>query len=43
VHRSYVINQHFVTAFTQQDVELGELEIPIGGLYKEAVLAVLKG
>ncbi len=42
VHRSYVVNRHFVTAFTQQDVELGELEIPIGGYYKAAVLKALK-
>ena len=43
VHRSYIVNQNHITAFTQQDIEIGELEIPIGGLYKEPVLTILKG
>jgi len=42
VHRSYIVNQHHITAFTQQDIEIGEREIPIGGLYKEGVLEFLK-
>jgi len=42
VHRSYIVNQHHITAFTQQDIEIGEREIPIGGLYKERVLEFLK-
>ena len=43
VHRSYIVNKDHVTAFTQQDIEIGRLEIPIGGKYKEHVISVLKG
>lgn len=42
VHRSYIVNTAAVTAFTQLDVEIGAVEIPIGGKYKEGVLNVLK-
>ena len=42
VHRSYIVAREKVTAFTQQDVEIGRIEIPIGGSYKEYVLKVLK-
>jgi two-component system LytT family response regulator len=30
VHRSYIINQHHITAYTLHDIELGDTEIPIG-------------
>ncbi|MEP0263049.1 response regulator transcription factor [Dokdonia sp.] len=43
VHRSYIVNQDHVTAFTQQDIEIGQIEIPIGGKYKDHVLGILKG
>lgn len=42
VHRSYLVALDKVTAYTQQDLEIGEIEIPIGGLYKELVIAALK-
>ena len=42
VHRSYIVNMAAVTAFTQLDVEIGVVEIPIGGKYKETVLSILK-
>lgn len=42
VHRSYIVAQEKVTAFTQQDIEIGRIEIPIGGSYKDYVLKVLK-
>lgn len=42
VHRSYIVNRDHITAFTQQDIEIGRLEIPIGGKYKEYVLGILK-
>lgn len=35
VHRSFIVNQQKVTAFTKQDVEIGDIEIPIGENYKE--------
>ncbi|AXT21064.1 response regulator [Flavobacteriaceae bacterium AU392] len=42
LHRSYIVNIAHVTAFTQQDVEIDTIEIPIGGKYKEHVLSILK-
>lgn len=42
VHRSYIVHSDHITAFTQQDIEIGQIEIPIGGKYKEHVLAILK-
>ena len=41
VHRSYIINKKRITAFTKHDIEIGEKEIPIGGSYKEMVIANL--
>lgn len=41
VHRSFIVNKEKVTAFTKQDVEIGTIEIPIGGLYKEDVFSEL--
>lgn len=38
VHRSYVVNLQQLTAYTQQDIEIGEIEIPIGPSYKQAFL-----
>lgn len=34
VHKSYIINVDKITAYTKQDIEIGEVEIPIGSLYK---------
>jgi len=38
VHRSFIVNTNKITAFTKQDVEINEREIPIGRSYKEAIL-----
>ncbi len=35
VHRSYIVNSDKVTAYTTNDIEIGKIEIPIGGNYKE--------
>lgn len=35
IHRSYIVSIDKVTAFTQNDVEIGELELPIGRSYTE--------
>ena len=43
VHRSFIINSSKITAFTHQDIEIGDKEIPIGTSYKRAVLEQLKG
>ncbi|WP_106794192.1 LytTR family DNA-binding domain-containing protein [Aquimarina sp. Aq78] len=35
IHRSYIINQEKITAYTKNDVEIDEIEIPIGNSYKD--------
>lgn len=42
VHRSYIINTQYITAFTATDIEIGKKEIPIGASYKQGVLERLK-
>lgn len=42
VHRSFVVNLAQITAFTNHDLEIGNLEIPLGDQYKTAVLNSLK-
>lgn len=37
IHRSYIVNADKVTAYTSQDVEIDEQEIPIGEQYRESV------
>lgn len=41
VHRSYIVNTNKVTAFTKRDIEIGDIEIPIGDSYKEIVFKKL--
>lgn len=41
-HRSYIVNTQKITAFTAQDIELGDIEIPIGISYKRDVMDILK-
>ncbi len=41
-HRSFVVNSRRITAYTAHDVELGEVEVPIGASYKVAVMEALK-
>lgn len=43
IHRSFIVNVQLVTAFTKVDVEINEIELPIGTSYKEAVFAFLSG
>jgi two-component system LytT family response regulator len=40
-HRSYIVNLTAITAHTANDIEIGEIEIPIGISYKQKVFAVL--
>jgi len=42
VHRSFIVNTQQISAFTAHDIEIGEVEIPIGGSYKQRVFEVLK-
>ena len=37
IHRSYIVSLKKVTAYTQHDVEIGGVEIPIGKLYRERI------
>lgn len=39
IHRSYIVNTKHVSAFTQHDVEIGEIEIPIGEKYANTLLS----
>jgi two-component system LytT family response regulator len=41
VHRSFIVNQKNITAYTAADVEIGSIEIPIGFSYKEYVFKTL--
>ncbi len=41
IHRSYIVNISRVTAFTGQDVEIGQVELPIGRSYKNLVFNLL--
>lgn len=41
VHRSFLVNQDNITAFTKNDIEIQQVKIPIGEYYKQAVLEVL--
>lgn len=41
-HRSYIVNQAKVTALTKNDVEIGEIEIPIGANYRSRVINAFK-
>jgi len=42
VHRSYIVNCTKISAYTAKDVEIDAIEIPIGGTFKDFVLAYLK-
>lgn len=41
VHRSYIVNKLKITAYTNYDVEISAIEIPIGGMFKEQVKMAL--
>jgi len=41
-HRSYLVNLDKITAYTNHDVEIGKMEIPIGDSYKSVVHKLLK-
>lgn len=42
IHRSFIVNAKHITAYTHQDVELDEVELPIGSSYKQKVIDRLK-
>jgi len=40
-HRSYIINNEHITAMTKHDIELDDIEIPIGDKYRDIVDKIL--
>lgn len=42
IHRSFIVNRKHITAFTQNDVEIGKKEIPIGVSYRKKVTELLQ-
>jgi DNA-binding LytR/AlgR family response regulator len=42
VHRSYLVNAEKVSAVSSHDIEIGEIEIPIGSHYKDAINQLIK-
>ncbi len=41
IHRSYLVNRAHISAVTRQDIEIGDLELPISDAYRDAVLTSL--
>jgi len=37
VHRSYIINRDKITAYTKNDIEIGQIEIPIGENFRDNI------
>lgn len=37
VHRSFIVNRDKIAAFSKHDIEIGEIEIPIGNNYKQNI------
>ncbi|OKS88042.1 LytR/AlgR family response regulator transcription factor [Mucilaginibacter polytrichastri] len=42
IHRSFIISLNFVTAFSASHVEIGTIELPIGGSFAEALQIKLR-
>ena len=42
IHRSYIVNCSKITAFTTNDIEVDEKELPIGASYKKQVLEYIE-
>lgn len=38
VHKSYLINKHFISSYNHEDVEVGNQKIPVGRAYKEQLV-----
>ncbi|MET1260130.1 LytTR family DNA-binding domain-containing protein [Flagellimonas sp. DF-77] len=41
IHRSYIINKHYIQGYSKNEVELNGMELPIGSSYREQVLGYL--
>jgi DNA-binding LytR/AlgR family response regulator len=42
IHKSFIVNTAFITAFTATSVELGQFELTISRTYKDSVMKALK-
>lgn len=42
IHRSFIINSSKITAFTNNEIEINGVEIPVGASYKDNVLLFLE-
>jgi DNA-binding LytR/AlgR family response regulator len=42
IHRSYIISLNKIKSFTTESVEIGNKELPVGKLYRNSVLKLLK-
>ncbi len=42
VHRSYIVNINKVTALTSHDVEIGNIEIPVGDTYRKRIERIMR-
>jgi DNA-binding LytR/AlgR family response regulator len=43
IHRSFIVSLSKITAYTSKDVEIGEVELPIGRVYSGMFSKLLKG
>ena len=43
IHRSFIVNLKKITAFTRSDIEIGNIELPIGDSYLEFTRQALNG
>lgn len=43
IHRSYIVNRQRVTAVSRHEVELAEVELPVGDAYRDTALTLLSG
>ncbi|WP_196910551.1 MULTISPECIES: LytTR family DNA-binding domain-containing protein [unclassified Aquimarina] len=41
VHRSYIINKDKIAAYTKNDIEIGNIEIPIGENFRNNLTSFL--
>ncbi|HVI47911.1 MAG TPA: response regulator transcription factor [Chitinophaga sp.] len=42
IHRSFIINMNKVTAYSTQEVELGNIQLPVGNNYRDYTIKILK-
>jgi DNA-binding LytR/AlgR family response regulator len=42
VHKSFIVAKNKVTAYTANDVEIGDIEIPIGRVFKDQIIRELE-